>query len=57
MFRSVNRDREVVVSADGRTIYVATDIEGNGLGTSNAGNAAPKFENPGSILAFRHTGR
>lgn len=55
MFRSVNRYREVLVSPDGRTIYVATDIESS-LGTTNAGKPAAKFENPGAILAFKYTG-
>jgi PQQ-dependent dehydrogenase (s-GDH family) len=55
IFRSVNRYREVVVSPDGSTIYVATDSEG-GLATSDAGSAAFKFENPGAILAFKYTG-
>lgn len=55
LFRSVNRYREVIISPDGRTIYVATD--GNHLGTTNAGNAAFKLDNPGSILAFKYTGK
>jgi PQQ-dependent dehydrogenase (s-GDH family) len=56
MFRSLNRYREVVVSPDGRTIYVATDTEGYGLGTNDAGAAAFKLENPGAILAFTYSG-
>ena len=55
IFRSVNRYREVVVSPDGGTIYVATDIESS-LGTTSAGSAAAKLENPGSILAFKYKG-
>ena len=53
LFRSVNRYREVVVSPDGSTLYVATDT--NHLGTTDAGNAAFKLENPGSILAFKYS--
>jgi PQQ-dependent dehydrogenase (s-GDH family) len=55
IFRSKNRYREVVVSPDGGTIYVATDVNGNGLGTSDKGNALFEFENPGSILAFKYS--
>ena len=54
MFRSINRYREVVVAPDGRTIYVATDADG--LGTNNAGAAAFRLDNPGSILAFTYDG-
>ncbi|CAM3085138.1 glucose/sorbosone family PQQ-dependent dehydrogenase [Cupriavidus taiwanensis] len=53
LFRSVNRYREVVVSPDGSTIYVATDT--NHLGTTDAGSAAFKLENPGSIIAFKYS--
>jgi quinoprotein glucose dehydrogenase len=56
MFRSLNRYRDVVVAPGGRTIYVATDTEGYGLATNDAGSAAFKFENPGAILAFKYTG-
>ena len=56
MFRSLNRYREVVVAPDGRTIYVATDTQGYGLATNDAGSAAFSFENPGAILAFTYTG-
>jgi len=51
LLRTQNRYREIVVSADGRTLYVATDPAH--LGTTDAGNAAFKLENPGAILAFR----
>ena len=56
MFREQNRYREIVVSRDGATLYVATDTEGYGLATNDAGSAAFKFENPGSILAFTYDG-
>jgi len=56
MFYSLNRYREIVVSRDGRTLYVATDAEGYGLATNDAGSAAFKFDNPGSILAFTYNG-
>jgi PQQ-dependent dehydrogenase (s-GDH family) len=56
LFRSTNRYREVVIAPDGRTIYVATDTEGYGQATNDAGSAAFKLENPGAILAFSYTG-
>ena len=55
MFRSLNRYREVVFGADGRTIYVATDTNGYGNTTNDAGSAAFKMQNPGSILAFTYS--
>ena len=54
IFRTLNRYREVVVSQDGGTIFVATDLESAGIGTSEKGDAAFNFDNPGSILAFRY---
>jgi len=53
ILRTLNRYREIVVSADGRTLYVATDPVH--LGTTSAGNAAFKLDNPGSIIAFKYT--
>ncbi|NHZ43480.1 glucose/sorbosone family PQQ-dependent dehydrogenase [Massilia aquatica] len=55
LFRSVNRYRDVVVSADGATIYVATDVEGS-LGTGENGAPASRLENPGAILVFKYSG-
>jgi PQQ-dependent dehydrogenase (s-GDH family) len=54
MFRSQNRYRELLFSADGRTIYVATDTLGYGLATNETGSAAFQFDNPGAILAFTY---
>ncbi|TAM06893.1 MAG: quinoprotein glucose dehydrogenase [Paraburkholderia sp.] len=53
LFRSINRYREIVASHDGSTIYVATDSAG--LGTTEAGNASFKLDNPGSIIEFKYT--
>jgi PQQ-dependent dehydrogenase (s-GDH family) len=53
MFRAQDRYREVVVSPDGGTIYVATDV--GHPGTTDAGNAAYKLENPGAIVAFKYS--
>lgn len=53
LFRSVNRYRDLVVSPDGSTLYVATDA--SHLGTTDAGNAAFKLDNPGSIIAFKYS--
>jgi PQQ-dependent dehydrogenase (s-GDH family) len=54
ILRTQNRYREVVVSADGSTVYVATDP--THLGTTDAGTAAFKLDNPGAILAFKYSG-
>jgi PQQ-dependent dehydrogenase (s-GDH family) len=50
LFKTINRYRDVMVSPDGRTIYVAADSGGPTKGS----NGAMSFElqNPGSILAF-----
>ncbi|WP_226938880.1 glucose/sorbosone family PQQ-dependent dehydrogenase [Janthinobacterium sp. FT14W] len=53
LFRSANRYRDLVISPDGNTIYVATDT--SHLGTTNAGNALFKLDNPGSIIAFKYS--
>jgi hypothetical protein len=50
LFKTINRYRDVMVSPDGRTIYVAADSGGPTKGS----NGAMSFElqNPGTILAF-----
>ena len=42
--------RSALVSPDGKTIYVATDVRGNALG--NDGKPVNDMKNPGSIIAF-----
>lgn len=53
-FQSNNRYRDVAVSADGKTIYVATDA--TGLAESVDGGTTSELDNPGEILAFTYTG-
>ena len=53
-FRTDNRYRSVLVAPDSRTIYVATDSEGNGF--AQDGTPTQKMANPGSILEFTYTG-
>jgi PQQ-dependent dehydrogenase (s-GDH family) len=53
-FQSENRFRDVALSADGRTIYVATDS--GGLAEALAGGTTTTMQNPGSILVFTYTG-
>jgi len=52
--RTENRYRDTAVSADGRTIYVATD--GGGLVEALGGGVQRRLANAGSILAFTYTG-
>lgn len=53
-FQSENRFRDVAISPDGQTIYVATDP--GGVLESLDGTPIFEHENPGSILAFRYAG-
>lgn len=52
--RSENRYRDTAVSADGRTIYVATD--GGGLVEAVGGGVQRKLTHGNSILAFTYAG-
>lgn len=52
--RTENRYRDTAVSADGRTIYVATD--GGGLVEALGGGVQRTLANPGAILAFTYAG-
>ena len=52
--RTENRYRDTAVSADGRTIYVATD--GGGLVEALGGGVSKQLANPGAILAFTYAG-
>ena len=49
-FHTPNRYRSVLVSPDGKTIYVATDVRGNVLGSD--GKPTSDMKNPGAIIAF-----
>nr|WP_042179092.1 glucose/sorbosone family PQQ-dependent dehydrogenase [Kibdelosporangium sp. MJ126-NF4]CEL13627.1 hypothetical protein [Kibdelosporangium sp. MJ126-NF4]CTQ99313.1 hypothetical protein [Kibdelosporangium sp. MJ126-NF4] len=51
MWRTVNRYRDIAVSPDGRTIYVATDNSGQTKDIN--GKPTSALAHPGSILEFR----
>ena len=53
-FQSENRYRDIAVSPDGRTIYIATDSRG--MGQSLDGGFTTKMQDGGSILAFTYAG-
>jgi PQQ-dependent dehydrogenase (s-GDH family) len=53
-FQSENRLRDLAVSPDGRTLYIATD--NSGLLEALAGGMASTVENPGAILVFTYVG-
>jgi PQQ-dependent dehydrogenase (s-GDH family) len=54
LFRTPNRYRDTAVSADRRTVYVATDSEG-AAGPQSGSTSVGRLANPGSILAFTLT--
>jgi PQQ-dependent dehydrogenase (s-GDH family) len=51
-FQSENRFRDIALSPDMKTIYVATDI--SGLAESLDGGVTQQMKNPGSILVFTY---
>lgn len=53
-FQSENRFRDVALSPDMKTIYVATDS--GGLAGSMSGGTTTTMQNPGAILAFTYGG-
>jgi len=53
-FQSENRFRDVALSPDMKTVYVATDT--GGLAEALAGGTTTTMQNPGSILVFTYTG-
>jgi PQQ-dependent dehydrogenase (s-GDH family) len=53
-FQSENRFRDVALSPDMKTIYVATDP--GGLAGSMSGGTTTTMQNPGAILVFTYTG-
>lgn len=53
-FQSENRFRDVALSPDKKTIYVATDP--GGLAEALAGGSTTAMQNPGSILVFTYKG-
>jgi PQQ-dependent dehydrogenase (s-GDH family) len=50
-FKTVNRYRDVTISPDGLSLFIATDVAGNTQDQS--GRPAAGVENPGAILEFR----
>lgn len=54
-FQGLGRYRDLVVSPDGRSLYVACDSSGTTSGPTGSVVTTPP--NPGSILEFRHLGR
>ena len=53
-FQSENRLRDMALSPDMKTMYVATDVSGL-VGTMDGG-AGTTLQNPGSILVYTYTG-
>lgn len=53
-FQSENRFRDVAVSPDQKTIFVATDT--GGLAEAIKGGTTTTMQNPGAILMFTYTG-
>jgi PQQ-dependent dehydrogenase (s-GDH family) len=54
IFRAANRYRDIAVSADGLTFYLATDNNGFGQVVEPAGGRVKQFANPGAIVAFTY---
>ena len=52
LFDSQNRYRDLAISADGETIFVATDP--GGVTRATDGGATTEMANPGAILAFTY---
>ncbi|HXI28728.1 MAG TPA: glucose/sorbosone family PQQ-dependent dehydrogenase, partial [Vicinamibacterales bacterium] len=52
-FKTVNRYRDVTLSPDGLSLFVATDVGGNTQDQS--GRPAATVENAGAIIEFRYT--
>jgi hypothetical protein len=50
----VNRYRDLALSSDARTIYIATDS--GGVARDISGSATDQLAHPGAILAFTYTG-
>jgi glucose/arabinose dehydrogenase len=51
-FKTVNRYRDVALSPDGLSLFIATDVDGNTQ--DRLGRPAAGVENPGAILEFRY---
>jgi mono/diheme cytochrome c family protein len=53
-FQTNNRYRDVAISEDGKSIYVATDA--TGLAENVEGGTTSELENPGQIIVFTYEG-
>jgi mono/diheme cytochrome c family protein len=53
-FQSDNRYRDIAVNPDGRTLYIATDPDGQA--EAMAGGTTRQMQDKGSILVFKYTG-
>ena len=53
-FQSEDRFRDIAISPDMKTIYVATDV--SGLAGTVDGGVTTTMQHPGAILVFRYTG-
>lgn len=53
-FQSENRLRDMAISPDMKTLYVATDV--SGLVGTMGGGAGTTLQNPGAILVYTYTG-
>lgn len=53
-FQSDNRYRDIAVSPDGKTLYIATDPDGQA--EAMAGGTTRQMQDRGAILAFTYTG-
>ena len=53
-FQSEDRFRDIAISPDMKTIYIATDV--SGLAGTADGGVTTTMQHPGAILVFRHTG-
>jgi PQQ-dependent dehydrogenase (s-GDH family) len=54
-FRTVNRYRDIAISSDQRSFYIATDLQGRTTDSRGANTQA--LESVGAILEFKYTGR
>jgi PQQ-dependent dehydrogenase (s-GDH family) len=54
-FRTADRHRDIVVSPDGRRIYLSTDSFGSTAGIESGRTS--RLSNPGTILEFTYTGK
>jgi PQQ-dependent dehydrogenase (s-GDH family) len=53
-FQTNNRYRDVAVSADGKSIYIATDA--TGLAENTEGGTTSELQNPGEIIVYTYSG-